>query len=209
MKKAVIAIIVIIVLAFIGYMVWGKNGASVPNTTDTGTTDNTGGLTRDDFKTTGKEATDSSLLSRLKSVSVSASETGNRVALSNGKANFSSDGVKGSVVLGDIAVEKTVGGSKFIVATLSVSSGSAAAYNYVVLFEDKDGTITDKSYSLLGDRVKVTGLRADEVSGGLVVSVTYLDHDKGEALTSAPSVPRTKILVVEDGMFNAAKEINL
>jgi hypothetical protein len=207
-KKGVITIIVIIILVIVGFMAFSGNESTVTNN-DNGTvigtdnTDTTGG-----FETTDKDSTDASLLSKLKSASVSATESGSRVALSGGKASFNSDGVKGTATLGDIAVEKTVGGTKYAVATLAVNTGGSGTFHYVVLFEEKDGNVVDKSYSLLGDRVRVSGLRADDVSGGLVVTVSYLDHDKGEPLSAAPTVPRTKILVVENGMFNAAKELN-
>ncbi|HEY4500384.1 MAG TPA: hypothetical protein VJH25_01175, partial [Candidatus Paceibacterota bacterium] len=137
-------------------------------------------------------------------------ESGDRTALVKGKAQFTSENVKGTIVLGDVAVEKVVGDTKYVVTSLSVNSGGSGTFHYVVLFEDKDGNLTDKSYSLVGDRVKITGLRADDVSGGgLIVSVSYMDHDKGEPLSASPTVPRTKILVVDGGVFNSAKEINL
>lgn len=214
-KKGVFTVIVIIVLILIGYMIWGGKGSTVTNdNTNATTTTDGGGVSRDDFKSTDKDSTNTTLLGRLKSASVSAAESGTRVALSNGKAQFSSEGVKGTITLGDIAIEKTVGNAKYVMTTLAVNSGGSGTFQYVVLFEDKDGTLTDKSYSLIGDRVKITGLRADDVSGvsggsGLVVSVSYLDHDKGEPLASQPTVPRTKILVVENGDFNPTKEINL
>jgi len=209
-KKGVITIIIIVILVVVGYMVWGGSGSTVTNDGDDSTkTTDEGGLTRDDFQTTDKDSTDTTLLEKLKNTSVLASESGNRVALSNGKASFNEEGVKGTVVLGDVAVEKTVGGTKYVVATLSVSSGGSGTFHYVVLFEEKSGNLVDNSYALMGDRVKITGLRADDVSGGLVVSVSYLDHDKGEPLSAAPTVPRTKILIVENGIFNSAKEITL
>ncbi len=215
-KKGVITVIIIIILVFIGYMIWGGKGSTVTNSnTDKTTETDRGGISRDDFQATDKDSTDATLLGRLRSASVSASESDSRVALSNGKAQFTSLSVKGTITLGDVAVEKTIDdGSKYVLATLSVNSGGSGTFQYVVLFEDKDGTLTDKSYSLVGDRVKVTGLRADPVTGvsggsGLVVSVSYLDHDKGEPLAAQPSVPHTKILVIENGLFNSAKEISL
>jgi len=209
-KKGVITIIIIIILVVVGFMVWGGDKTAVTNdgTGSTKVTDD-GAVTRDDFKTTDKDSTDTTLLEKLKNSSVMVSESGNRVALSGGKASFSSEGVKGTVVLGNVAVEKTIGNTKYVVTTLSVNSGGSGTFHYIVLFEEKDGNLVDTSYSLVGDRVKVNGLRADEVAGGLVVSATYLDHDKGEPMSAAPTVPRTKILIVEGGMFNSAKEITL
>ena len=209
-KKGVVIVVIIAVLVVIGYMAWsGKNSSVSVPTADSDVSTEENKVSRDDFAVTDKDTTDAALLARLASVSVSASESGSRTALQNGKAQFTSEGVKGTIVLGDVAVEKTVDGAKYVVTSLSVNSGGSGTFHYVVLFEDKDGSLADKSYSLVGDRVKITGLRADDVSGGLVVSVSYMDHDKGEPLSAAPTVPRTKILVVDGGVFNPAKEITL
>ncbi|MDO8579553.1 MAG: hypothetical protein Q7R72_01630 [bacterium] len=209
-KKGIIVIIIIIVLVVIGYMAWGAKNAPAPADTDgSPVSTEEDGVNRDDFAVTDKDTTDATLLARLGSVSVSAGESGDRTALVKGMAQFTSENVKGMIVLGDVAVEKVVGDTKYVVTSLSVNSGGSGTFNYVVLFEDRDGNLTDKSYSLVGDRVKITGLRADEVSGGLIVSVSYMDHDKGEPLAAFPTVPRTKILVVDGGVFNSAKEINL
>ncbi|MEK7607937.1 MAG: hypothetical protein AAB484_03425 [Patescibacteria group bacterium] len=214
-KKGFFIVIVIIILVVIGYMVLrGGDSVVTNNDTDKVTETDEDKISRDDFATTDKDSTDANLLIRLQSVSVSANESDSRIALSNGRAQFTSDNVKGTILLGDVAVEKTINGVKYVLATLAVNSGGSGTFQYVVLFEDKDGNLTDKSYSLVGDRVNITGLRADDVTGvsggsGLLVSVSYLDHDKGEPLSAQPSVPRTKILVVENDMFNSAKEINL
>lgn len=212
-KKGIIVFIVIIILGVIAVMAFTGSDSSVSNPV-TGTpgtsTDAPDGISKDTYAPVTKDSTDSSLLGRLKSASVSASESGARVALVNGTAKFSEENVKGTITLGDIAVEATTGSSKYAITSLSVNSGGSGTFRYVVLFEDKDGTLTDKSYVLIGDRVNITGIRADVVSGDqIAVSVTYLEHDKGEALSSAPTIPRTKILIVEGGIFNPAKEITL
>lgn len=208
-KKGIIALVVIIVLVVVGYMVWGGKGTTVTNETGSQPSKETpkevpAGVSKDDFAPVTKSTTDTSLLGRLKTASVAASETGTRVALVDGKASFSEDGVKGTIALGDVAVEKTVDGVKYVVTTLAVTS-AGATNQYVVLFEDKNGSLTDKSYAVVGTKATVTGVRGDVVSGNgssqLVVSVTYTDAGSKAA--------RTKILVVENGMFNPAKEINL
>ena len=215
-KKGIIAIVIIVVLVVIGFLVWGRsNKTSVDNQTrGTKPTELPTGVNKDDYAPTTKDTTDTSLLGRLKNAFVSASETGTRVALQNGSAKFTDGEVKGTVTLGDIAVEKTIGSTNYALASLSVNSGGSGTYKYVVLFEDKNGTLTDKSYSVIGDRVSITGIRADMVTDAagkaqLVVTVSYLDHDRGEPLSANPTVPHTKILVVENGEFNPAKEINL
>jgi len=214
-KKGIIALIVVVVLIFIGYSIWGGSDTTVSNSGNTSApTDNIPeGVTKDDYAPVNKDTTDTTLIGRLKNVSVSAAETGNRVALQNGTAKWSDGAVKGTITLGDIAVEKTVGGINYVLAPLSINTGGSGTFHYVALFEDKNGTLTDKSYALIGDRVKITGIRGDSVSNGgkeqLVVSVSYMDHDQGEPLGSTPTIPRTKILIVEDSLFNPAKEINL
>jgi hypothetical protein len=214
-KKGIIGLVVIIILGVAGYMVWGSSSTSSVSNTDNATdTTVDSSVTKDTYAPVTKDSTNSSLLGRLKSASVSAAETGTRVALANGTAKFSEGDVKGTITLGDIAVETTVSGTKYVLASLAVTSGGSGTFKYVVLFEDKNGTLTDKSYAVVGDRVTVTGIRGDVVTdtkgaNQIVVSVSYLDHDKGEPLSAAPTVPRTKIFVVEDGAFNSAKELAL
>lgn len=214
-KKGIIIFLVLIVVV-VGVVMATRGGdTSTSNeTVDSGvttpTTDVPEGVSKDTYAPVTKESTDSSLLGRLKSASVSASESGARVALVNGTAKFSEGNVKGTITMGDVAVETKVGGVSYVLASLAVNSGGSGTFKYVVLFEDKDGVLTDKSYALVGDRVVVNGVRADVVSGDQVaVSVTYLDHDKGEPLSAAPTIPRTKIFIIESGVFNPAKEISL
>ena len=205
-KKGLIAVIIIVVLVVIGYLVWGKGSNTASNPAmGTDTTDTTGttatlpaGVTKDSFAPVTKSTVDTSLIGRLKSVSVAAAETGSRVALVDGKAQFSTEDGKGTITLGDIAVSKTVGSTGYAVATLGVTSGSSAAAQYAVLFQDNNGTLSDSSYALLGIGAQVTGLRADEVTGGLIVTVNYTVSGKA----------KTKILSVDNGAFNSAKEIN-
>lgn len=200
-KKGIIAVIVIIVVVIIGYKVWGGGTASTVTNSDTGTPAVTvpAGVTKDTYAPVTGATADTSLVARLKSSSIAAAETGTRIALVNGKADFSAEGVKSSVTMGDIAVAKTFGGADYAVTTFGVMSGNSTT-QYAVLFQSQGGTLSDKSYAVVGEGAKITGLRADEVSGGFVVSVSYTDV-KGKT--------HTKILVVEDGAFNSAKEINL
>ncbi len=209
-KKGIFAIIVIIALA-VGGFVLSKNSAKAPVTTDTAATTTVtaevpAGVTKDTYAPVTKASTDSTLLGKLQKVSVGVSEDGSRIALVNGTASFTVSGasVKSTVTLGDIAIEKVSGARKDVIATVAVNNGASVTNTYVVLFEDKNGgVLADKSYSLVGENVKVTGIRTDVVSDGAIdyiVSVSYADK-AGKA--------HTKILVVEAGLFNAAKEIGL
>jgi hypothetical protein len=214
-KKGIIVAVVVIILVVIGITSFGGSNTSVTNPGESsGENAVPDGVSKDTYAPVTKDSTDTSLLGRLKSASVAAAETGSRVALVNGTAKFADGSVKGTITLGDIAVEKEVAGIKNVLTSLSVNTGGSGTYKYVVLFEDRSGSLTDKSYALIGDRVVITGIRADVVSDAsgksqLVVSVSYLDHDQGEPLSAAPTVPRTKILVAENGSFNPAKEISL
>ncbi len=198
-KKGIIAVIVLIIVVIVGYKAWGGSSASVTNTGSEAPVSVPAGVTKDTYAPVTASTADTSLLGRLKSASVAAAETGTRVALVNGKAQFAAEGVKGTITLGDIAVAKSLGGANYAVSTIGVASGSAIT-QYAVLFQDQNGVLVDKSYAIIGSNAKVTGLRADEIAGGLVVTVSYTDMT-GKS--------RSKILVIEGGEFNSAKEINL
>ena len=209
-KKGIIAIVVVIVVVLAGYMIWGgKSSTSVTtnpstpnqavNQPSSNTPDNNAAPTVSLPAGVTKDTTDASLMTRLSSVSVDAAETGSRIALVNGKAQFSTGSVQSSIALGNIATETTFGGASYVFATLGVSTGDSNS-QYAVLFSDNNGTLTDQSYDLIGSGVQVTGLRADQISGGLVVTVTFTD---------ASGAAHSKILVVENGAFNPAKDISL
>jgi len=213
-KKGILGLVIVIVVAIGIYMVWGNSDTAPATNTGPKPVTTVDMSDVDAYAPVTKDSTDSTLLTQLKKSSVLAAETGTRVALSNGTAKFTDGDVKGTITLGDVAVETNVGGTSYAVAPLSVNSGGSSTFKYVVLFENKNGTWIDRSYGIVGDRVNVTGVRADVVSdtkgvNSIVVSVSFMDHDKGEALSSTPSVPRTKIFVVENGEFNSAKELVL
>jgi hypothetical protein len=208
-KKGIFAIIVIIALA-VGGFVLSKNGAKAPVTPDVAapvtTVEIPAGVTKDTYAPVTKDSTDTTLLGKLKRSSVGVSEDGSRVALMNGVASFTVAGasVKSTVTLGDVAIEKTSGSRKDAIATVAVNNGGAVTNTYVVLFEDKNGgTLADKSFSLVGENVKVTGIRTD------VVSDASVDYIVSVSFTDKAGKAHTKILVVEAGLFNASKEINL
>ncbi|MDE1874647.1 MAG: hypothetical protein KGI79_01330 [Patescibacteria group bacterium] len=200
-KKGIITLVIIIVLVIIGYAIWGGKGSQNPyagTTTQPGQT--VSSSTAAAFAPVTSGTTDTSLLGRLKSASVAASETGTRVALSNGTAQFSGGGVSGTVTLGSIATETTVNGVGYAFTTIDVKSNGGADYTYVVLFQDSNGSLTDQSYAVLGKGVTVTGLRVDQTTQGLVVTATYND---------STGASKTKIMVVTNGQFDPSKEINL
>lgn len=204
-KKGIIALLVIVIAVAGGFFAFKKDAKAPAVSTDTTTSIPVTEVAPADVTPVTKDSTDVTLLARLKKASVGVSEDGSRVALSDGKASFTATGssVKGTVTLGDVAIESTSGSRKDVIATVTVNNGASSVNTYVVLFEDKDGALTDKSYTLVGEGVKVSGIRTDKVADAgidYIVSVSYSDK-AGKA--------RTKILVVEKGAFNSSKEISL
>ena len=203
-KKGIIALIVAVVLIVIGFMIFRSDDAVSPEDLNY-IPPAPEGVDREDYAPVTSENTDTTLLGRLGRASVSATEDGSRVALVDGAAQFTIAGTntRGTVTLGNVAVEKAYGSRNDVLASLTVNSGSAGTHGYVVLFEDRNNALTDRSYAFIGDRAVVTGIRTDEVADtniDYVVSVSYRDYE---------GVNRTKILVVENGAFNPAKEISL
>lgn len=203
-KKGIFIVVALVVIAIIGYYAMGsKTGTTVENTgtpTDSGV-EVPAGVTKDTYAPVTKDSTDTSLVTRLKSVSVGVTEDGTKITLAGGKADFTVSGssVKGSVAMGDVAITKTVGSRTDVLATLVVSTGSTKTA-YVVLFDDKANVLSDKSYAAIGEGATITGMRADDIAseGDYVVSVSYKDA-KGA---------HTKLLVVAGGEFNLAKTVD-
>lgn len=208
-KKGIIALIVI-VLVIIGFFVFGKGEPTtvtneVNNETPAPAAEVPAGVTKDDFKPVTQATADTSLVSRLKNVSVGISEDGKKIGFLNGTATFTSEGssVKTTAKIGDIAVEQIKGGRTDVLATVSLTTGGTSS-TYLVLFLD-NGTagLYDKSYSLVGTNINVTGIRADSVADSnidYVVSVSYTDSKKAA---------RSKIFVVAGGMIDSARTIEL
>jgi hypothetical protein len=204
-KKGIIALVVVIVLAVLAYVALGKDDAAVvDNGSNNATSTVPEGVDKSDYAPVTSASTDTTLLGRLKKASVGVTEDGKKVALSNGTATFTIDGTteKATVTLGSIAIEQTVGARKDVLATVSVSQ-KGGNYTYVVLFEDKAGVLTDKSYGLVGQDIAVTGIRADAVAESgdteYVVTTSY----------TASGASKSKFFIVEKGSFNLAKTIEL
>ncbi len=203
-KKGIIILVVIVLIAVVGYFSMNKGDQGAM--TDTKTPANVpAGVTKDTYKPVTADTTDTSLLGRLKNSSVGVSEDGKKVALVNGSGSFTIDGTsqKGTVTLGTIAVEKTKGSRKDVVTSLNVKSAGSNS-TYVVIFQDNGGAaLEDKSYGLVGEGATVTGIRVDLVSDSnvdYIVSVSYRD---------AEQVNHSKIFVVAAGQFDPAKTISL
>lgn len=203
-KKGIFIVIVVIILAIVGYrFMSSKTSTAVDNNTAPAevVSEVPAGVTKDTYAPVTKDSTDNTLLGRLKSVSVDVTEDGSKITLADGKADFTVSGssVKGSVLLGDVAITKTVKDRTDVLAAFSVSTGSTKTA-YVILFADVAGKLTDKSYAFMGPGATITGMRADDIAsdGDYVVSVSYKDA-KGA---------HTKLLVVANGEFNLAKSVD-
>lgn len=209
-KKGIIALVVVVVLIVIGFTMFGKDDVTVNNPTATSTntgTPNTNvpaGVTKDTYAPV--TTTDTTLMGRLKKASVGVTEDGKKIALVDGKASFKVEGSADTITatLGNVAIEQTVNGRKDVIATVAVDYGARGTYTYIVLFEDKGGALSDKSYGETGSDISITGLRADAVtdSGSVeyVVSASYKTRNNSA---------RSTFFVVESGVFNLAKTISL
>lgn len=154
---------------------------------------------------------DPTLIGRLDNVFVTASEDGNKVKLTDGKATFDVGDEKGRVSIGDVATEKESNGRKDILAVVNVDPGTGENFQYLVLFEDKDGTVEEKSIAFLGSAV-VKSIVATDLGGGTeeyAVAVSAVVRDPGEPAGTKPSISRSYIFVVEKGVFNFAKSIEI
>ena len=128
-KKGVIALIVVIILIIIGYSLWGGAESTVSNqTVNSAPVVVPEGVTKETYAPVTSGTTDTTLIGRLKSASVAAAETGSRVALVNGTAKFTEGNVKGTITMGNVAVEKEIGGVKYALTSIGVNSGGNSTY---------------------------------------------------------------------------------
>ncbi len=199
MKKLVI-VLVIVVAAVGGYFLFSsdKNGLS-------GDSNNTGNIE--------VQKTDPTLIERLANARVTASEDGNKVKLVNGEATFPvAGGGKGKVSIGDVATEKIYNGRNDILAIINVDPGTGEEFQYLVLFEDKDGAVEEKSIAFLGSAIVKSVVATDIGSKGAeeyVVSLSAVVRDPGEPAGAKPSLLKNYIFMVEKGTFNFAKSIEI
>jgi hypothetical protein len=212
--KKIIAIVILVALAVWGYMAFsGKEtvpAESTETTTEVSTNTNT-----ETVPAIEVVKADPKVLALLKNVSVTASEDGNKVALVNGKAEFSIEGssTKGSVSLGEVAIEKTFGSRKDILATVNINPASSGTSQYLVLFENKTSGVVEKSIVFLGDKLEVKSITTTDLGSKTgeeyVALVTVLERKQGEPMSAKPSVQKIFIFTVEKGVFNTAKSLSI
>ena len=111
---------------------------------------------------------------------------------------------KGSVSLGTVATAKSFNGRNDVLAVVSVNLGEGTS-QYLVLFEDKNGTLTQKSIAYMGKGLDVRGIVTADLGANTgtdyIVSVS--------SLTQKPGVTSTFIIPVEAGQLNSNKALNL
>jgi hypothetical protein len=194
--KKFIGIIIVIVILGAGYVAFFKNKSTSQSSTATPGTE----VVKGESEASPAPKADAKLLERLRNVSVTASEDGGSVTLSGGEAQFAIEGSKkGSVSLGSVAAEATTGSRKDIISYITVNPGNG---QYLVLFEDKGTTLSQKSLVFLGSNVTVNSIVTASLGKGgpdYVISVKGLE--KG--------FETTFIYTVVGGQIDVAKALKL
>src|SRR5204862_7538809 len=87
------------------------------------------------------------------------------------------------------------GGRPDTVVVLIYQPGGSGTFFYVAALLDGTGGVTTAPAVLLGDRIKITGVKLD----GRTIVVDALDRTAGQPLSESPSVASTKRFVVDRG----------
>jgi hypothetical protein len=85
------------------------------------------------------------------------------------------------------------------VVVLMYQPGGSATFFYVAALLNAAGGVTTTPAVVLGDRIKVTGVKLD----GRTIVIDILDRTAGQPLTESPSVASTKRFVVDRGALVA------
>jgi hypothetical protein len=85
------------------------------------------------------------------------------------------------------------------VVVLVYQPGGSGTFYYVAALLNVTGRVTAMPAVLLGDRIKITGVKLD----GRTIVVDLLDRTAGQPSTSSPSVASTKRFVVDHGALVA------
>src|SRR5216117_3844417 len=126
------------------------------------------------------------------------------VALVNGRAEHETapgSATKVTTTLADLRVSGDVDGDgrPDTVVVLIYQPGGSGTFFYVAALLNVTGGVTAMPAILLGDRIKVTGVKLD----GHAIVVDVLDRSAGQPLTESPSVVSTKRFVVDHGALVA------
>jgi len=126
------------------------------------------------------------------------------VALVNGRAEREAtpgSATKVTTMLADPRVSGDVDrdGRPDTVVVLIYQPGGSGTFFYVAALLNVTGGVVTAPAVLLGDRIKVTGVRLD----GRTIVVDALDRTAGQSLSESPSVAMTKRFVVDRGTLVA------
>jgi hypothetical protein len=150
----------------------------------------------------------------LKTATIDLDDVSQGVTLVNGNAEFSAEDtpIKGSVTLGNIIEIQKVGDRVDVLTTMVVDYGGSGNFVYLVLFENKQGKLVQKSMVLLGDRVKVSEVETgNSIKTGVdyLVDVFILDRGENESMATVPSVPKTINLSVKSGQLSVIEPVTV
>jgi hypothetical protein len=126
------------------------------------------------------------------------------VALVNGRAEreaASGSATKVTTTLADPRASGDVDGDgrPDTVVVLIYQPGGSGTFFYIAALLNVTGGVMTTPAVLLGDRIKVTGVKLD----GRTIVVEVLDRTAGQALSESPSVASTKRFVVDRGALVA------
>ena len=122
------------------------------------------------------------------------------VALVNGRAEREAAPGSATKVTTTLADPRASGdvdgdGRPDTVVVLIYQPGSSGTFSYVAVLLNAAGGVTTAPAVLLGDRIKITGVKLD----GRTIVVDALDRTAGQPLSESPSVASTKRFVVDRG----------
>ena len=126
------------------------------------------------------------------------------VALVNGRAEREAAPGSATKVVATLADPRVSGdvdgdGRPDTVVVLIYQPGGSGTFFYVAALLNVSGGVTTTPAVLLGDRIKVTGVKLD----GRTIVVDVLDRSAGQPLSESPSVASTKRFVVDRGVLVA------
>jgi len=126
------------------------------------------------------------------------------VALVNGRAEREAAPGSATKVITTLADPRVSGdvdgdGRPETVVVLIYQPGGSGVFFYLAALLNGTGGVTTTPAVLLGDRIKVTGVRLD----GRTIVVDMLDRAAGQPLSESPSVTSTKRFVVDRGALIA------
>jgi len=128
------------------------------------------------------------------------------VALVNGRAEREASPGSPTKVTTTLADQRVSGdvdgdGRPDTVVVLIYQPGGSGTFFYVAALLNAIGGVTTTPAVVLGDRIKVTGVKLD----GRTIMVDVLDRTAAQPMTESPSIASTKRFVIDGGALVASK----